>query len=167
MEELINHISNKMAEVRDIFDTSESSPQVINTSEDTKPFSSANTFDMKKEIGFRETGIIPEKERTSYKKGNANGTLDLGTYGINEATLKTYGKDFLGKNVTAKQLLASQELQDKFITAAQQHLDDLGVIDSDMKLALWRKGWGNLEDKRLSTLLQDPDVVKYLNNKPK
>ena len=117
-------------------------------------------------ISFRETGTIPESQRDSYIHSNGDGTKDYGRYGVNEATLSSYGEQFLGQKVTPEEFLKSRQLQDKFINSAEQHLTDLGAKKPERMMALWRKGWGDVSTKRVNSLMKDPDVIKYINNKP-
>lgn len=121
---------------------------------------------IKSEIAFRESGIFKEPYNAVNDK-NKNGTADYGKYQVNEKTLKTYGKKFLGKEVTPKEFLASPGLQEQFVEGAIKHLQSKGAKSLDAFLALWHKGWGDISTKRVQSLKEDPGVKKYLNNKRK
>jgi hypothetical protein len=121
--------------------------------------------DYKKEISFRETGSV-KKDPYKIVKKNTNNTYDLGKYQINTAALKAYGDDFLGKATTSKELLASPQLQEKFIEGFIKKMEKEGH-SKDLIIAMWHRGWGNRSPERLQKLLNEDLTKKYLNNKPK
>lgn len=122
--------------------------------------------DIKAQIAFRESGVSKEPY-SAVNSSNKDGSKDYGKYQVNERTLETYAKKFLGKLVSAEEFLASPELQEQFVDAAIEHLKSLGAKSTDVFLALWHKGWGDVSAKRVAELKNDPQVKKYLDNKPK
>lgn len=118
---------------------------------------------IKAEIAFRESGV--SKNPYTAKNENKNGTSDYGKYQVNEQTLKTYSKKFLGKEITPQEFLKSPALQEKFMESAVKHLQSLGAKSLDAFLILWHKGWGDISTKRILKLKQDPEIKKYINNR--
>lgn len=121
---------------------------------------------IKAEVAFRESGTS-SNPYTAVNDKNKNGTADYGKYQVNEQTLKTYSKKFLGKEVTPEEFLKSPELQEKFMENAIKHLRTLGAKSLDAFLILWHKGWGDVSTKRLQRLKVDAGVRKYLSNRRK
>ncbi len=120
----------------------------------------------KKEAAFRESGVV-KGDKYNYEKKNLNGSVDLGKYQVNEKTLASESKRFLGRVVSPEEFKKSPELQEKFFEKAYDHLKSLGVKKLDTFLALWHGGWGDISTKRILELKKSPEIVKYLNNKPK
>lgn len=120
---------------------------------------------IKSQISFRETGTSTKPYTATNK--NKDGTTDLGKYQINTDTLKTYSKQFLGKQVTPDQFLDSPSIQEKFMSAEIAHLKSLGVKKFDTLLALHHVGFSDISSKRVLALKNDPEVKKYIANKPK
>lgn len=137
--------------------------------ETPKEVSPAKT-NFKKEIAFRETGVV-EGDKYKHKSKNKNGTYDLGKYAANTETLKAYGDDFLGKNVTEKEFLASPDLQEKFFEGFLKHMENKSAREPRLKdpefvMALWHRGFSDLTKERLDKLMSEEQTQKYLNNKP-
>jgi hypothetical protein len=104
-------------------------------------------------IAFNETspGVV-KGDRYAYNKhsgSNAMG-LDMGKYQVTEGELKTYGEQFLGRKVTAKEFLASPELQDQYMDAKITFLTDEGLTPEEV-MAFHRygmTGWGDPEVRK-------------------
>lgn len=118
---------------------------------------------VKDQIAFRES----KGDYQAVNHGNSNGTIDLGKYQINEATLKSYAKKFLGRDVSEEEFLSSPELQEKFMEKEIEHLKSLGVKKFDTLLALHHLGWGDVSTERINKIKNSSAVKKYLANKPK
>jgi hypothetical protein len=119
--------------------------------------------ELSKAVAYRESRGSKDPYTATNK--NKDGTSDYGKYQVNEQTLKTYGKKFLGKDVTTAEFLKSPELQEQFFEKAVEHLKSKGVKSERAFLAFWHKGWGDISTARLNRLLADPGVAKYINTK--
>lgn len=122
--------------------------------------------DAKKNIAFRETGIVPENKYAFSIPSGDGKTRDLGKYQVNENTLASYGKRFLGSVVSPEEFLASSALQERFVEVAYNHLVSQGVKTLDTMLALWKGGWGDISKTRIAKLKRNPDIMKYIRNNP-
>ncbi len=120
----------------------------------------------KDEVSFRETGVV-KGYKYNYEKKHPNGSVDIGKYQVNDKTLESYSKKFLGKTISKEDFKKSPALQDKFFEEAYKHLKKLGVKNMDTFLAFWHKGWGDVSKARVALLKKDPEVIKYINNRPK
>lgn len=70
---------------------------------------------------------------------NNNGVRDLGKYQVNEKTLQSYGKQYLGTTVTPAQFLASPSLQEQFATKRLSNWQSQGY-DKDEMASMWHNG---------------------------
>lgn len=139
-------------------------PNTFSTTKTEQPKVNPEIDNLKKEVAFRESGVSEDPYQTIHK--NATST-DYGKYQINEKTLKSYGKKFLGKDVSPEEFLTNPDLQEQFTEKAITHLKSLGVKSQDAILIFLHRGWGDISSKRLAELRNDPEVKKYLANKPK
>ena len=121
------------------------------------------TSKVRKDIAYRETR--GEKDPYSATNKNSNGTSDYGKYQVNEQVLTTYGKKFLGKEITPDEFLKNPNLQEEFFDKAIEHLKSLGAKTPEVIMMLWHKGWSDVSSTRIQELKNNPAVQKYLNTK--
>ena len=78
-----------------------------------------STSEIKRAIGDVETEkfITKPKERYVFRKFSKRPELgdSLGKYQVTEGELKTYGKRYLGKDITSEEFLADKNLQEKYM----------------------------------------------------
>lgn len=121
---------------------------------DTKKFLNA--------IASNETSIVPGNKYASLqpsgvsKLGNA-----LGKYRVTEGELKTYGKKYLGQNITPQQFLASTTAQDNYMINKANTLASQGYTPQDIA-DIHNKGITNSFPAG-SGKYQNPDYVSKFN----
>lgn len=118
---------------------------------------------LRKEIAYRES----RGSTTPYTAVNKNddGTSDYGKYQVNEQTLKTYAKKYIGKDITPEEFMADPAAQEKFFDGWVKRMKELGVKNPKTFLALWHKGWSDISTARIKELLNNKDVLAYINTK--
>lgn len=96
-----------------------------------------------------------EKEPYAFRRFSGSKALGdaLGAYQITENELKTYGKRFLGKNVSRKEFLSNPKLQDDYMKGKINSLMERGLSLEEI-LASHRRGMSDLTEKGLADRLQ-------------
>lgn len=94
-----------------------------------RPTQNNPEFLLRQAIGTNETGGIDQEKQYGYSKSSGSKKLgkDLGKYQVTEGELKSYGKQFLGAAVTAKEFLDDPNLQDKYMTNKIRFLTSEGL----------------------------------------
>lgn len=108
-------------------------------------------------IGENETSIIPQEKRYSYAKDSGSKTLgrDLGKYQVTEGELKSFGKQFLGREVNAEEFLGDPQLQEQYMRAKVAFLEAEGLTPEEIVAvhAQGMTGWG--DKKKLAQKIAD------------
>lgn len=85
-------------------------------------------------IGQNETNVLPSDERygSSQDSGVEKLGKTLGIYRVSEGDLSTYGKRYLGREITKDEFLNSPELQNQYLTNMAQYWFDLGFTPEEI-----------------------------------
>lgn len=84
-------------------------------------------------IASNETGIVKGNAYASSQPSGYSPTdMALGRYRVTAAELASYGKKYLGKNVTPQQFLNSAQSQDDYMYNKAQHLANKGYTLQDI-----------------------------------
>lgn len=127
---------------------------------------SAGIDEVKKQVAFRESGIVSAKGKDPYKA--VGPTKDLGKYQVSPDTLAGNSKRFLGKEMTPEQFLNSPADQEKFFEKTMEKFQtSFGVKNLDTAMVLWHRGFGDISASRITKLKKSPEMIKYLANQPK
>lgn len=96
-----------------------------------------------KAIGQNETGGVKgNKYAFSQHSGSSDLGMALGKYQVTEGELKSYGKKFLGQDITPQQYLASTTAQDNYMKGKVDHYSKQGYSAQDIA-DIHRKGIKN------------------------
>lgn len=115
-------------------------------------------------IASNETGIVQgDKYKSSQPSGYSPTDRALGKYRVTEAELASYGKRYLGQNMTPQQFLASSTAQDNYMYNKAQSLSSQGYTPEDIA-DIHNKGIKNSKPPA-SGQYQNPDYVKkFISN---
>ena len=125
-------------------------------------------------IASNETGGVPANKAYSFSKPSGSKTMgdDLGKYQVTEGELKSFGKQFLGRDVTKEQFLASPMLQDSYMNNKIKYLQQNGVDNAGI-LAVHAQGMTGFGNKaKLEGKIKDANTyragyvdrgLKYIN----
>ena len=129
--------------------TMDSKP-ITYTKEEPKvlPKAKPNVENVIKSIKYNESRGEENPYAFSQHSGTSSLGRALGAYQITEGELKTYAKRYLGKAVSAKEFLASEALQDKYIKNRVEELIKRGLSVEDI-LAVHNKGGSDLTPEGL------------------
>jgi len=101
-------------------------------------------------IANNETGVITARKKDPYaffQKSGSKALGDaLGKYQVTEGELKSYAKQFLGRDVTRKEYLTSPEIQDEYVKNKVKFLKQEGLTDAQI-LAVHRYGISGYGDE--------------------
>jgi hypothetical protein len=113
-------------------------------------------------IGTNETGGI-KGDRYAFHQPSGSAALGdaLGKYQVTEGELKTYGKRFLGQDVTPRQYLSSPAIQDNYMKSKADFYTKQGYTPQDIA-DIHRKGIKNSYPAG-SGKYQSPDYVNNFN----
>lgn len=140
--------------------------QPVNTTTFIHQNKPAGIDEIKKQVAFRESGIEVARGRDPYKV--VGPTKDLGKYQVSPDTLSDNSMRFLGKKMTPEQFLNSPADQEKFFEKTMEKFQkSFGVKNMDTAMILWHRGFGDISASRIAKLKKNPEVIKYLANKPK
>lgn len=104
-------------------------------------------------IKKNETGIVKKPYSFSQPSGVKALGRALGAYQITEAELKTYAQRFLGKAVSAREFLASPDVQDAYMKGKIEALSARGLSAPEI-MAVHNKGMSDLTPEGLTTSTQ-------------
>lgn len=125
-----------------------------------KPVIDTNKF--LKAIATNETGGVKGNPyQFSQPSGDTSLGKALGKYQVTEGELKTYGKKFLGKNITPQQYLNSPEIQDNYLLGKANYYGGQGYAPQDIA-DIHRRGLKNSYPAN-SGQYQDPNYVNKFN----
>lgn len=131
-----------------------------NRSSSTKPVLDVNKFI--NSIAANETGgVRGNKYAFSQPSGSPDLGNALGKYQVTEGELKSYGKRFLGNNVTPQEYLASSTIQDNYMKGKANYYDKQGYHPADIA-DIHRKGIKKSYPPG-SGKYQSPDYVNKFN----